>query len=83
MLTVKLIRINGEEQISEAAYVVAEPNGIEHQHTVFAHCPGVPPQKYVDDGHVYVMNEAGQTVAKYWLGGIAGIAPRHAPSKAA
>jgi hypothetical protein len=68
MLTVKLIRCNGQESICEADEVVAEPTGIESQHTVFAHRANVPTQKLVDNGHVYVMNEAGQTVAKYWLG---------------
>lgn len=70
MMTIKLVELNGHEQIRSVKTVAASPspeNGAntyrvsgwdqEDLHWEF--------EKY---GNVYVMNDAGQTVSRYWLG---------------
>jgi hypothetical protein len=79
MFTVKLIEPNGHEQIFETAVVWAEPVpdgahcGALSQMNVFARQsndkdPDKHPLQFGGTGFLYVMNEAGQTVAKYFLG---------------
>jgi hypothetical protein len=78
MLTVKLVEHNGHEQIYSATHVWAEPSAEQPKigttrMDVYANVEPVPvnllnPLRFANYGIVYVMNEAGQTVAKYWLG---------------
>lgn len=74
MLTVKLREHNGHEQVHTAEKVWAEPNP-ERGHDAYrvhAQPPGAHPDSqllhFADYGVVYVMNDNGATVAKYWLG---------------
>jgi hypothetical protein len=80
MFTVKLVEHNGHEQIYSASEVWAEPASVDEQPKVgdikmrvFARVEPPPlnlinPVTFAGYGIVYVMNDAGKTVAKYWLG---------------
>ena len=74
MLTVKLVEHNGHEQIHEVQGVSSEPNPertkLENHSAwrVYARKLDGECLTFVNYGVLYVMNDAGQTVAKYWLG---------------
>jgi hypothetical protein len=75
MLTVKLVEHNGHEQIHEVKQVWSTPNPerdqIEGPHgacRVSATKNNDEVLSFSDYGVLYVMNEGGQTIAKYWLG---------------
>lgn len=71
MLTVKLVEHNGHEIVHEATEVWAEPvpEGVkDSEMEVHARKPDGDILHFGHYGVLYVMNEGGQTVAKYWLG---------------
>jgi len=72
MLTVKLVQHDGHEQIYPATHVVANPvygskDGAMRV-DAWQGVPGEEPLHFASYGALYVMNQAGQTIAKYWLG---------------
>jgi len=69
MLTVKLVEHDGHEQIYEAQHVWVETQAREDGgKTVCAETESHGLKKFSDYGDIYVMNDKGQTVAKYFLG---------------
>jgi hypothetical protein len=71
MLTLKYIEPNGREIIVETKSVWTEPDSSKPitQPLVYAdNGDGREPHCFGGYGSVYVMNDAGRTVAKYYLG---------------
>jgi hypothetical protein len=71
MMTVKLIEPSGHEQIYAVKSIATErnleygPNAVKVY--AWTYCDDEP-LRFGSNGTLYVMNNAGQTIAKYWLG---------------
>jgi hypothetical protein len=71
MLTIKLIESKGHEQVHPVKRVTADPNPANGPNAFTVHAwplDSEEPLMFQSNGTVYVMNDAGQTVSKYWLG---------------
>ena len=70
MLTVKLVEPKGYESIHEVKKVWSNQSEIDSTaQTVFVETDTGEVMEFGPYGTVYVMNDGGQTIAKYWLGG--------------
>lgn len=73
MLTIKLVENNGHEQIHpDIQTVTADPNrglgGGAMSVTAWRTAEDDHPIQFGSNGTVYVMNEHGSTISRYWLG---------------
>lgn len=71
MLTVKIVSLNGHEIVREAECVVLYPSNESNDGTshlmVFKSLNADQGDEDIIQGHVYVMNENGKTIANYHL----------------
>jgi hypothetical protein len=70
MLTIKVIKPSGEQQLNEVEWVVYHPADKPGSSETVEYKKPLDPYFYlVGEGTVYVMNESGKTVADYHLTG--------------
>lgn len=68
MLTIKIVRPDGEQQVYETKWVAYHPeNKLGSTETVEFLVPSDSSSCLITSGNVYVMNEGGKTIADYYL----------------